>query len=255
MQDSITDIVWVKIAPLIPVKATKVGRPRSNPRKVLKAIMFIIRTGMQWRYLPREYGASTTIHGIYMQWCRTGVCGAIFEVAKMAYCSLQGVSNWYAIDTSSKKAPLALSSGKNPTDRAKRDIKQIVIVDRKGAPVAVGVAAANVHDSKLLEPMLKNYFPTKDPYILASDSAWDAEKLRKICAKKNSALIAATNRRRNKNTNKVTPSMRWLVERTIGWFSWQRGLKICWVKLPIVYLGFLHLAAASQLFKMSGIFG
>jgi transposase len=255
MEAIITDIAWIKIEALIPAKTTKVGRPKTNPRQVLKAIMYIIKTGMQWCYLPREFGARSTIHGIFMQWCRAGITRAIFEIARVIYFMFRGVSNWYAIDTSSKKAPLALFSGNNPTDRSKRGIKQVFIVDREGAPVEVGVAAANVHDSKLLEPMLENYTPTEKPNILAADAAFDVDALRKSCAKKNLALIAATNKRRNKNAHKTKPAMRWVVERTIGWFSWSRGIRTCWNKLALSHLGFLQLAAANQLFKMSGIFG
>jgi transposase len=255
MDAIIANLAWNKIEPMLPVKVKKIGRPRTNPRDVLKAVMYVIKTGIQWRYLPHELGAKSTIHGIFMTWCRTGITRVIFEVARTIYFLFKGVSNWYAIDTSSKKAPLALFSGNNPTDRAKRGIKQIFIVDRQGAPVEVGVAAANVHDSKLLEPMLEHYAPTEKPHILAADAAFDVDALRKFCAKKNLALIAATNVRRKKNAHKIKPAMRWVVERTIGWFSWYRGIRTCWNKLAISHLGFLHLSAANQLFKMSGIFG
>ena len=255
MEKIITQIVWVRIEPILPVKATKVGRPRTDPKQVLKAVMYVIRTGIQWCHLPREFGAKSTIHGIFMQWCKIGITRAIFEIARALYFMFKGVSNWYAIDTSSKKAPLALFSGKNATDRSKRGIKQVFIVDRKGAPIEVGVAAANVHDSKLLEPMLQHYAPTEKPNILTGDAAFDADALRKFCAKKNLALIAATNKRRGKNAHKIKPAMRWVVERTIGWFSWYRGIRTCWNKLALSHLGFLQLAAANQLFRMSGIFG
>ena len=85
MEAIITNIIWIKIEPILPVKATKVGRPKTNPRLVLKAVMYVIRTGTQWRYLPREFGAKSTIHGIFMEWCRSGVTRVIFEVARVLY--------------------------------------------------------------------------------------------------------------------------------------------------------------------------
>ena len=39
MEAIITNIIWIKIEPILPVKATKVGRPKTNPRLVLKAVM------------------------------------------------------------------------------------------------------------------------------------------------------------------------------------------------------------------------
>lgn len=41
---------------------------------------------------------------------------------------------------------------------------------------------------------------------------------------------------------------------TLGWFSWNRSLKICWAKSEISHLAFIQIAAALRLFKMGGIF-
>jgi hypothetical protein len=45
-------------------------------------------------------------------------------------------------------------TGPNPTDRAKPGSKYHLLVDRRGIPLAVGLSAANTHDSMLLEPMV-----------------------------------------------------------------------------------------------------
>lgn len=59
----------------------------------------------------------------------------------------------------------------------------------------------------------------------------------------------------NKNAHITRPAMRWVVERTIDWFSWYRSIRTCWNKLAIFHLDFLQLAAANQFFRMSEIFG
>lgn len=49
----LTDSQWQQIAPLLPVeRATgKVGRPRKyTNRKIVSAILYLVRTGCQWRY-------------------------------------------------------------------------------------------------------------------------------------------------------------------------------------------------------------
>jgi transposase len=43
-------------------KKKKSGRPRMNDRKAMNAIFYILRTGCQWKALPRSLGASSTVH-------------------------------------------------------------------------------------------------------------------------------------------------------------------------------------------------
>ena len=149
---------------------------------------------------------------------------------------------------------MAKFAGKNPTDRAKFGVKQTILVDKNGAPLYVHLAAANIHDSKLLKPTINQLNPSKKFKTLAADSAFDAKFLYKFCLQKNILLDAATNVRRNKTKEKYKPAHRWIVERTFGWLSWYRGLKISWAKSKISHLSFLQIACSAQLFKMSGIF-
>ena len=51
----LTDAAWALIAPMLPA-ARRGGRPRTtNIRAVLNAIFYLLRTGCQWRLLPREF--------------------------------------------------------------------------------------------------------------------------------------------------------------------------------------------------------
>jgi Putative transposase of IS4/5 family (DUF4096) len=58
----LTEAAWALIAPMLPA-ARPGGRPRKiNIRAVLNAIFYLLRTGCQWRLLPREFsGWSTSI--------------------------------------------------------------------------------------------------------------------------------------------------------------------------------------------------
>lgn len=60
----IYDELWKKIEPLIPQPKPKkkAGRPRKDDRKMMTAIFYILRTGCQWKTLPRSLGAPSTVH-------------------------------------------------------------------------------------------------------------------------------------------------------------------------------------------------
>lgn len=152
----IPDILWDEINRLIPKKESKIGRPPMCPKKAMNAILFVIKTGIQWHYLPREMGAASTIHGKIRHWVKLGIFSDIMDAAVNFYKAYHGNGDgWYATDTSSSKAPFAGSwSGKNPTDRRKQGVKKSIIVDRNGAPLSLIVGAANTHDSQFFHDTL-----------------------------------------------------------------------------------------------------
>jgi putative transposase len=235
---------------IIPKKSSKVGRPRKPLSDIINGIIFVLKTGCQWAHIPRIYGARSTIHGYFIRWSRMGIMKKIHQVAVEYYEKKQEIDNWFAFDCSSKKAPLADYSGKNPTDRGKRGIKHVVLVDRVGAPLAVDIIPANTHDSKAFIPLINSLKQTEKIRIIAADSAFDAKKLYKAAAAKNLALVACINPRRDKTIKRTKVLHRWVVEQTFGIFSWFRGLKTCWAKTKESHLGFLQLASAIRLFQM-----
>jgi putative transposase len=115
----ITDEFWNAIKHLIP-KAERnpnrtykrlpgAGRPPLDPRKALEAIFYVMRTGIQWKALPKEqFGASSSIHRYFMAWAEAGVFQKMWETGLEHYDELQGINwTWLSIDGCMTKAPLA----------------------------------------------------------------------------------------------------------------------------------------------------
>jgi transposase len=73
----LSDGEWAIIAPLLPNKPR--GVPRTDDRRVLNGIFYILRTGSPWRDLPERYGPYTTAYNRFNRWARKGVWVAIFE--------------------------------------------------------------------------------------------------------------------------------------------------------------------------------
>ena len=66
----ISDELWDKISELFPNEKPKntVGRPIAPFRKVLDGILYVLRTGCQWKMLPEEFGSGSTCHRRFQQW-------------------------------------------------------------------------------------------------------------------------------------------------------------------------------------------
>lgn len=179
----VPDALWERIKALLdevdPPKQT--GRPRADARRILEAIIFRFRTGCQWNKIPRVYGDDATIHRTFQRWRRLGVFKRLWALLVAACAELGRVDwQWQAADTALGKARLGGESiGPNPTDRAKRGTKRSLLSEGGGGPLAMVVAAANVHDTKLLEQTLEAVVvprpaPSEDrPQHLCLDKGYD----------------------------------------------------------------------------------
>ena len=88
----VTDELWEQVRPLIPPAPShaKGGRPRLSDRRAFEAIVYVLRTGIQWNALPRELGASSTVHARFQEWERAGFFQALWQARLSEYDDLVG---------------------------------------------------------------------------------------------------------------------------------------------------------------------
>lgn len=73
----LTDDEWAQVEHLIP-PAKRGGRRRKvNIREVLNGIMYVLSTGCQWRYVPRDLPPRSTLHEYLQRWDYDGTLGTI----------------------------------------------------------------------------------------------------------------------------------------------------------------------------------
>lgn len=79
----LTDAEWAVLAPLLRPAAT--GRPRvRDPRTIVNGILYILRTGCQWRYLPTAYGPWSTVSYHFYRWRDDGTWIGVCDVLRRA---------------------------------------------------------------------------------------------------------------------------------------------------------------------------
>lgn len=129
----VSDEFWGRVEPLIPArKRTNEGsykrkpgggRKPMDPRKTFEGIVFVLRTGCQWKALPKErFGSASSVHKYFRKWLKAGFFLRLWRAGLAEYDDMEGVAwKWQSIDGSMVKAPLAQESvGRNPTDRGKK---------------------------------------------------------------------------------------------------------------------------------------
>ena len=80
----LTEELWFRIEPLIPKRALspKGGRPTVPDRAALTGILFVLKTGIPWEYLPRELGCGCgmTCWRRLRDWQQSGVWQKVHEL-------------------------------------------------------------------------------------------------------------------------------------------------------------------------------
>ena len=132
----VSDAFWERVAPLIPTREPRQNQSRSayqrrpgggrkakDPRVVFEAIVYVLRTGCQWKALPFErFGSASAIHKRFLEWERRGFFIALWQAGLAEYDDMEGIAwRWQSLDGAMMKAPMAQESvGPNPTDRGKK---------------------------------------------------------------------------------------------------------------------------------------
>jgi transposase len=75
----VSDDEWGLISPLLPPGHGRGCRPAGDNRPYFEGMMWMARTGAQWRQLPDEYGKWNSVFRRYRRWVETDVFDAMLE--------------------------------------------------------------------------------------------------------------------------------------------------------------------------------
>ena len=259
--------LWETFQKLLPPPKPKPkgGRPRKLDEKIFTAIFYILRTGIQWKALPRTLGASSTVHDRFQEWESQDLFLKLWAKGLHQYDELKGLDwEWQSMDGAMTKAPLGReNTGPNPTDRAKKGTKRHVLTEGNGMPIALVATGANRVDFKETKNVLDNIViarpqPTDEkPQHLCLDKGYDYPEVHELVKEYNYIDHIKTRGEESSAKAKVPGyrARRWVVERTHSWMNRFRRILIRWEKKTANYEAFLHLTCAHITFRAAGVFG
>jgi putative transposase len=223
----VTDEQWALVEPHIPVYPG--GRPRkTDMRDVVNGIFYILRTGCQWRYLPKDFPPKSTVWRYFDEWRHNGTLDAIHDLLRKKvrtqekpYSPRTTASvDSQSVDTTSGGEQRGRDNAKNVDGR-----KRHIVVDSLGLLLAVLVTAADVDDAAAA------------PKLFARLEGQPVGKVRRMFAdnkyhnyalyewvEDNAAWDLVIVRRPEGKKGWVDLPLRWTVERTFAWLGKCRRL-------------------------------
>ena len=224
----ITDAQWPLIEPHIPLVRPG-GRPRkTDVRDVLDAILYLLRTGCQWRYLPVDFPPKSTVWRYFDQWRRDGTLDRIHDLLRRKVRTMEkpyhprtsASVDSQSIDTTSGGEQRGRDNAKNVDGR-----KRHIVVDSMGLLLAVLVTAASVDDAAAAPVLFARLEgqPMGKVVRMYADSKYHNFKLYEW-VEENAGWELSIVRRPEGSEGWVKLPIRWTVERTFAWLGRCRRL-------------------------------
>ena len=224
----LTDAQWALIEPHLPTEPGG-GRPRkTDMRDVVDAILDILRTGCQWRYLPSDLPPRSTTWRYFDAWRKDGTLDRIHDALrrkvrareKPYHPRTSASVDSQSVDTTSGGEARGRDNAKNVDGR-----KRHIVVDSMGLLLAVLVTAADVDDAAAAPALFARLEgqPVGKVVRMYADTKYHNFKLYEWVAghaRWNLGII----RRPEGKTGWVLLPIRWTVERTFAWLGRCRRL-------------------------------
>ena len=224
----LTDDEWSHIAPIIP-PAKRGGRKRSvELREVVNGLMYVLSTGCQWRYVPKDLPPKSTLFGYFDLWDWDGTLDRIH----------------HALYVKCREAGRHINPSGYDAGKKIKGKKRHILVDTLGLLLHAVVHPADIQDRDGGVLVLSTLFGLY-PFLqkLFADGGYQGPVFQKASAKILPHLQIDIVKRSDQTKGFELLPRRWVVERTFAWLNRCRRLAKDFEDLTRNALAFLRLAS------------
>ncbi len=244
----LTDAQWELLEPFVrgnPVGPQPVVHSR---REVVNAILYVSRTGVQWRYLPHDFPDWQSVYSYFRQWKKDGTLKFIHDVLRGKVRKQAGRSPQPSagiLDSQSVKTDVQADTRGYDANKKVKGRKRHLLVDTLGLVLVTWITTADVQDrdaTAAVLPLAAEQFPTLQK--VWADAAYEGPRVERIAQQ--AGVEVAIVKRSDNTPGFVVQAKRWIVERTLGWLSRERRLARDYERTEesseaFIYLGMIRL--------------
>lgn len=227
-------------------KFLNVDRQRKHDlREIVNAILYLVKTGCQWRMLPGDFPNWPIVYYYFSLWKRNGTLEVIHESLVEEIRKKMGKNEEPSvgiIDAQSVKNTLVSSEDRGfDAGKKVKGIKRHIIVDTLGLILAVVIQSASVQDRNGgLDVVGKLVESWRKIVKIFADGGYSGALGDKI--KEQFKIVFEIIRRDKSGKFKVLPK-RWIVERTFSWIDTNRRTAKHYERLNDTGVAIVHLSA------------
>lgn len=240
----LADRQWQSIRQLLPQRCRR-GRRPIDRRQIINAILYVVRTGCQWRMLPKNFPNWSTVYGIFWRWRKDGTWQRIHDRLREKVRKAAGkkatptvaIVDSQSIRTAEGGEERGYDAGKKITGR-----KRHLAVDTLGLVLAVVVHGASCQDQHgaewVMDKLGEEFRRLK---VIFGDSAYGRSGLPEW-VKETFGWVLQTVLRPVGVKGFVVLPKRWIVERTFAWLGRYRRLSKDYEKTTASSEAMIHIA-------------
>jgi putative transposase len=220
----LTNRQWQLIRQLLPQRS-RLGRRPLDRRRVINAILYVVRTGCQWRMLPQDFPNWSTVYGIFWRWRNDGTWQEIHDALRAKTRKAAGKKSTPTVAIVDSQSIRTAEGGEERGYDAAKKItgrKRHVAVDTLGLLLAVVVHRADWQDQDgakwVIEKLGEQFHRIK---VVFGDIAYGRAGLPKWVLETFGWILQTVLRPVGVQGFVVLPK-RWIVERTFAWLARHR---------------------------------
>jgi len=240
-ETNLTDARWEIIAEFI-----EDGRERKySLRTIVDAILYVVKTGCQWRYLPKDFPKWQLVYYYFRKFETTGLIEILHDTLRAKVRIKKGkeispslgLVDSQSVKTASVTTEKGLDGNKKVNGR-----KRFILTDTLGLIIGILIVAANTGERAGAESLfyqVRGKYPRLQKVL--ADQGFDGVEYVTRIESLFGFIFEIVNKVLGIGGFQVLPK-RWIVERTFGWLIWNRRLVKDYEEKVEVSRAFVHLA-------------
>jgi transposase len=244
-ETDLTDAQWEYLQPMLP-KRKKFGRPPTDRRTVINAILYLLKGGIPWRLLPKNFPPWQTVYDVFRAWSLDCTWAALNDALRICARTDDGrhaqpsaaILDSQSVKSDGHGGTVGYDAGKKIKGR-----KRHLLVDTLGLVLGVVVTPADCPERDGAQQVLQRVGGWFTRWRkLWVDGGYTGEPFAQWVRAHWPKLAVEVVKRSDAATGFEVLPRRWIVERTFGWLMRQRRLVRDYERTEASAESWIHLA-------------